>query len=57
MEFNLEKCKSAGNKGKGIRSDCFITMELTNSNGLEIGVVSKVNSLYGDSIRELMLKI
>lgn len=57
MEFNLEKCKSSGNKGKGVRSDCFITMELSNSNGLEIEINSKVNALYGDSIRELALKI
>ena len=57
MEFKLEKCKSSGNKGKGVRSDCFITMELSNSNGLEIEINSKVNALYGDSIRELALKI
>ena len=57
MEFILEKCKSSGNKGKGVRSDCFITMELSDSNGLEIEINSKVNALYGDSIRELALKI
>ena len=57
MEFNLEKCKSSGNKGKGVRSDCFITMELSNSDGIEIEINSKVNALYGDSIRELALKI
>ena len=57
MEFKLEKCKSSGNKGKGVRSDCFITMELSNSDGIEIEINSKVNALYGDSIRELALKI
>ncbi|MEI6822506.1 MAG: aldolase/citrate lyase family protein [Bacteroidota bacterium] len=57
MEFKLEKCKSSGNKGKGVRSDCFITMELSDANGIEIEINSKVNALYGDSIRELALKI
>ncbi len=57
MEFNLEKCKSSGNKGKGVRSDCFVTMELSSSNGLDIEIISKVKALYGDSINELIIKI
>ncbi|NTW34332.1 MAG: HpcH/HpaI aldolase/citrate lyase family protein, partial [Bacteroidetes bacterium] len=38
------------NKGKGIRSDCFVTIELTNSNGIDIQLESKVKVLYGKSI-------
>ncbi len=57
MEFNIEKCKSIGNKGKGIRSDCFVTIELTDSGGLDIEIISKVKALYGDSIYQLVLKV
>lgn len=57
MEFNIEKCKSLGNKGKGIRSDCFVTLELTDSGGLNIEIISKVKALYGDSINTLVLKL
>ena len=57
MEFNIEKCKSIGNKGKGIRSDCFVTIELTDSGGLNIEIISKVKALYGDSIYQLVLKV
>jgi citrate lyase subunit beta/citryl-CoA lyase len=40
----------AGNKGKGVRSDCFVTLELTKKGGLEIQLESKVKVLYGKSI-------
>ena len=44
---------TAGNKGKGIRSDCLITLELTKSGGIDIELISKVQTLFGDSILEL----
>lgn len=50
MDFNPEKSASAGNKGKGIRSDCFITLEIANSGGIVISLESKVKAIYGDSI-------
>jgi citrate lyase subunit beta/citryl-CoA lyase len=53
MEFNNENTASAGNKGKGIRSDCFVSLELTDFGGLEIEIQSKVNVFYGDVIRSL----
>lgn len=43
---------TAGNKGDSIRSDCFISVELTGKGGIEIDLRSKVASLYGRSIRE-----
>jgi len=45
---------TTGNKGKGIRSDCFITLEIseTINNGLVINLTSKVKSLYGNAIVE-----
>ena len=47
---------SAGNLGDKIRSDCFITITLTESGGRDIIIESKVNSLYGKSIRELIIE-
>lgn len=48
----MGKTGIAGNKGKDIRSDCFVTLELRESEGLEIKLTSKVETLYGDSIVE-----
>ncbi len=47
---------TAGNRGKNGRSDCFVTMELTEGGGLRTEIVSKVKSLYGDSIDDLCRK-
>jgi len=44
---------TAGNKGKGIRSDCFVTLEITQSEGIDIELISKVQTLFGDSILKL----
>ncbi|MCK4653731.1 MAG: citrate lyase acyl carrier protein [Candidatus Cloacimonetes bacterium] len=49
----MGKIGTAGNKGKSIRSDCFITLEITNSGGIKIDLQSKVKSLFGDSIVKL----
>ncbi len=49
----MGKIVTAGNKGKSIRSDCFITLEITNSGGIKIDLQSKVKSLFGDSIVKL----
>lgn len=43
---------SAGNKGKGVRSDCFISIELTDNGGVNINLDSKVKVMYGRSIME-----
>ena len=42
----------AGRSGDEVRSDLHADVELTDGGGLEIEVVSRVGSLYGDSIRE-----
>lgn len=49
----MDKIASAGNKGKGIRSDCFVTIEISKNSGLEINIESKVKVLYGNSIKKL----
>jgi citrate lyase subunit beta / citryl-CoA lyase len=48
---------SVGNKGKTVRSDCFVTLEVKQSGGQEILVESKVEALYGNSVRSLAKKI
>ena len=40
----------AGNKGPGIRSDCFVTVQLAEGGGFDIDLNSKVGVLYADSI-------
>jgi citrate lyase subunit beta/citryl-CoA lyase len=48
---------TAGNKGKGVRSDCFVTLELTDQGGIQLQVESKVAVMYGDDIRRNALDI
>lgn len=47
------KIAETGNCGKDVRSDCKITLEITNSGGLELEVVSKVKPLFGDKIEAI----
>ncbi|HTX88935.1 MAG TPA: aldolase/citrate lyase family protein [Bacteroidales bacterium] len=48
---------TAGNKGKGVRSDCLVTLELTEKGGISLQVESKVSVMYGRDIREQALQI
>jgi citrate lyase subunit beta/citryl-CoA lyase len=57
MEFLTDKLAVIGNKGKGMRSDCHITMELTGNGGIQLELISKVEVMYGDEIRKLILDI
>lgn len=43
---------TTGNSGKSVRSDCQITLEITSSDGIQIDLKSKVEVLYGESIRK-----
>jgi len=43
----------AGNRGKDVRSDCFIEFSPASRGGLKIELKSKVNALFGKSIRKL----
>lgn len=47
----------AGNSGPKVRSDCEITLELVTEGGIIINLVSKVKSLYGESIENLSYEI
>ncbi len=41
---------TTGNRGKGVRSDCFVTLELTGQGGIVLQVDSKVGVMYGNDI-------
>jgi citrate lyase subunit beta / citryl-CoA lyase len=43
---------SAGQRGEKIRSDCFIEIEIKESGGIDINLTSKVQLMYGTSIKE-----
>lgn len=57
MEFLTDKFVRVGNHGKGIRSDCHIVLELTDKEGIQLELLSKVESMYGDNIRKLLYDI
>ncbi len=44
----------AGRGGADVRSDCWVKVTTTGSGGIEIDLRSKVESMYGDSIRQLV---
>ncbi|MCB2210920.1 HpcH/HpaI aldolase/citrate lyase family protein [bacterium] len=47
---------SAGRRGPDVRSDMFIELTLTDSGGVTLDIQSKVKTLYGDSIEQLIRK-
>ena len=47
----LSSKSSAGKRGDQIRSDCYIELEIKRSGGIRIEMKSKVESMYGDSIK------
>ncbi len=50
--MKLTSTKSlAGKRGDQIRSDCYLELELKRSGGIKIEMRSKVESMYGDSIK------
>jgi citrate lyase subunit beta/citryl-CoA lyase len=48
------KKSSAGPRGETVRSDCYVELELKESGGVKLNLKSKVESMYGESIRELI---
>jgi len=53
----LENTISTGNKGKGIRSDCHVTLSLKSEGGIQLTLNSKVKVMYGKSIIRLAEEI
>lgn len=56
MSENIKQT-SAGKRGDKVRSDCYIEIESKKSGGLKIDLKSKVDSMYGDSIRDHVKKM
>lgn len=54
MIKNLKK-SSAGKRGDSVRSDCYFEIELKNSSGIKIDLKSKVDVMYGESIKQVIL--
>ena len=48
------KIAQAGSLGQKTRSDCEVSIELTQSGGIQIDLKSKVDALFGDSIKGLI---
>ena len=44
----------AGRRGDDVRSDCWCRIEFADNGGVRLDLRSKVESMYGDSIRELV---
>ncbi|MCK4855670.1 MAG: citrate lyase acyl carrier protein, partial [Bacteroidales bacterium] len=53
----MAKIGTAGNAGDRIRSDCLVQVEPVSSGGITINLDSKVDKLYGRSIRELAMSV
>jgi len=53
----MVKIGTAGNAGDRIRSDCLVHIEQLSSGGITIKLDSRVEKLYGRSIRELAISI
>jgi citrate lyase subunit beta/citryl-CoA lyase len=46
---------SAGKRGDSVRSDFYFEIELKNSGGIKIDLKSKVDVMYGESIKQMIL--
>ena len=51
------KIGTAGNKGEKVRSDCYVSLELKTSGGVQIDITSKVAALYQEAINDLCLSV
>ncbi len=51
------KTAQTGNRGKGVRSDCFIELELKTSGGIQLEMKSKVQVMFGKANKELILSV
>ena len=51
------KTAEAGRRGSDVRSDCWVQVTLAESGGVDLKVTSKVESMYGDSIRAQVAEV
>jgi citrate lyase subunit beta / citryl-CoA lyase len=48
---------SAGKRGDSVRSDCYFEIDLKSTGGIQLNLKSKVESMYGESIKEMILEM
>ncbi len=53
----MEKYCEAGKSGPKIKSDCLIGISLRESGGIQLDINSKVESMYGDQNRALLMQL
>lgn len=53
----MSQVTTAGNRGEGIGSDCYVELELVESGGVQIEVKSKVKVLFGRKITALCQQV
>lgn len=53
----MTKTYAAGMKGEQVRSDCFVSLSISDNGGIVIDLKSKVKALYGKSINDLCTEI
>jgi citrate lyase subunit beta/citryl-CoA lyase len=46
---------SSGKRGENVRSDCYFELEIKNSGGIKLKMQSKVEAMYGESIKKQVL--
>lgn len=49
----MTRTETAGNNGEGMRSDCFVSLRMTQEKDNTVIITSKVKTLYGESIGTL----
>ncbi len=52
-----ETVATAGNKGSKVRSDCFVTLVLKDTGGIQVSVQSKVKALYEKAMVKLCVEV
>jgi citrate lyase subunit beta/citryl-CoA lyase len=50
----MSRTGTAGRKGEDVRSDVWVAVEIKDSGGIELALKSRVDFIYGESIRELI---
>lgn len=53
----MKKTGISGNRGRAIKSDCYVEFELLTKGGIQIEMSSKVDAYYGNSNRKLIKEI
>lgn len=55
--MSLNKNASSGKRGSNVRSDCYVEITIKKSGGLKIELKSKVDSMFGNSIRNEVIRM